>query len=204
MVSTGTERRARRAAQRRQQILDAAARVFARKGYERATTREIAIEADLAEGTIYNYFAGKQDLLLALAEGIRLQFEQAIGRLRVEGDPRVEIARGVSDVLGILADNAEVIRGLVTGLWDPGMGFRGYLIPGSQQLIAHVQRLLATAAEQGKLKAHDSELVAQMVVGMVVFLALPHLRRLSPVPTARERTVQAELVASVLLSGLQA
>jgi AcrR family transcriptional regulator len=203
MASTAVERRAGRAAQRRRQILEGAARVFARKGYERATTREIAREADLAEGTIYNYFSSKQELLLALADTIRLQFEQAIGSLRTEGDLRVEIARGVGDALEILADNAETIRGLVTGLWDPGLGFRGYLIPGSQRLIAHVQRLLATAAEQGRLKAHDSEMVARTVVGMVVFLALPHLRGLAPVPTVQERQQQAELVASVLLNGLQ-
>ncbi len=204
MFSSASERRAQRAAQRRRQLLGAAARVFACKGYERATTREIASEADLAEGTIYNYFASKQDLLLALAEGIRQEFEQAIGGLRAEGDPHAEIVRGVRDALGVLADNAEIIRGLITGLWDPSLGFRGYLIPGSQQLTAQVQRLLATAAEQGRLKAHDSELVARMVVGMVVFLALPHLRRLSPAPTAEERHAQAELVASVLLTGLQA
>jgi len=203
MAGTAVERRARRAAQRRRQILDAAARVFACRGYERATTREIASEADVAEGTIYNYFAGKQELLLALAEDVRLEFVQAIVGLRTEGDPHAEIVRGVGGVLRVLADKAEVIRGLITGLWDSEVGFRGYLIPGSQQLIAHVQRLLSTAAEQGKLKAHDSELVARMVAGMVVFLALPHLRCLSPAPTVQEQEAQAELVASVLLGGLQ-
>ena len=59
MGSTGEERRARRAKERRQGILEAAARVFARKGFEKATTREIAQEADVSEGTIYNYFASK-------------------------------------------------------------------------------------------------------------------------------------------------
>ena len=47
---------------RRNQILDAAAAVFAEKGFHRATTKEIAKTAGVSEGTIYNYFASKADL----------------------------------------------------------------------------------------------------------------------------------------------
>jgi AcrR family transcriptional regulator len=56
----------RRAAARRQQILDGAARVFADRGFARATTKEIAQAADVSEGTIYNYFDSKEDLLIGL------------------------------------------------------------------------------------------------------------------------------------------
>ncbi len=63
-----TDRRERRIAARKQQILDAAAHVFSQNGYERATTREIAETADLAEGTLYNYFPSKRDLLIGVAQ----------------------------------------------------------------------------------------------------------------------------------------
>ncbi len=63
-------RRERQAAARKERILDAAARVFARKGYQRATTKEIADEADVGEGTIYSYFGGKRDLLLSLVSSM--------------------------------------------------------------------------------------------------------------------------------------
>jgi AcrR family transcriptional regulator len=59
-------RRERRAAARRNQILDAAAGVFAEKGFARATTKEIANRADVSEGTIYNYFDSKEDLLIGM------------------------------------------------------------------------------------------------------------------------------------------
>ena len=62
------DRRQRRIAARKQQILDAAAHVFSQKGYEGATTREIAETADLAEGTLYNYFPSKRDLLIGVAQ----------------------------------------------------------------------------------------------------------------------------------------
>src|SRR6058998_2074295 len=49
---------------RRTQILAAAALVFARKGFDRATVTEIARAAGLAEGSIYNYFRSKGELLV--------------------------------------------------------------------------------------------------------------------------------------------
>jgi TetR/AcrR family transcriptional regulator, fatty acid metabolism regulator protein len=53
-------------AARQAQILDAAVKVFAEKGYHRATIPDIAKQAKIAVGTIYNYFGKKEDLLLAL------------------------------------------------------------------------------------------------------------------------------------------
>ncbi len=58
---------------RRKQILEAATRVFAEKGYHRATTKDIARAAGTAEGTLYLYFANKSELLIALME----DFDQA-------------------------------------------------------------------------------------------------------------------------------
>lgn len=51
---------------RREAILDAALRVFARKGTEGATIAEIASEAGLGAGTIYRYFDSKEQLLHAV------------------------------------------------------------------------------------------------------------------------------------------
>src|SRR5215210_1575315 len=55
---------------RREQILEAATRVFAEKGFRRATTREVAREAGVSEGTIYNYFEDKDALLMAILDGL--------------------------------------------------------------------------------------------------------------------------------------
>src|SRR5262245_60547056 len=55
-------------AARRTQILDAATRVFASKGFNRATIRDVAQDAGVADGTIYNYFANKTDLLFGLLD----------------------------------------------------------------------------------------------------------------------------------------
>src|SRR5574341_786618 len=56
--------KARRSEARRTQILEAATRVFARKGFDRATITDIARAARLSEGSIYNYFRSKEELLV--------------------------------------------------------------------------------------------------------------------------------------------
>lgn len=58
-------------AARKNQILDAAAAVFAEKGFHPTTTRDIAKRAGISEGTIYNYFETKSALLLGVFDRMR-------------------------------------------------------------------------------------------------------------------------------------
>lgn len=53
----------------KQDILDAAAKVFARGGYDGATMHEIAREAGYSAPSLYAYFEGKEAILLALSQG---------------------------------------------------------------------------------------------------------------------------------------
>jgi len=63
-------------AARRSQILEAAARVFAEKGFHRATIRDVAEAAGIADGTIYNYFENKDALLLRLLDRLNESSER--------------------------------------------------------------------------------------------------------------------------------
>ena len=56
---------------RKNQILDAAAVVFAEKGFHPATTKDIAKQAGISEGTIYNYFTTKPALLLGIFDRMK-------------------------------------------------------------------------------------------------------------------------------------
>lgn len=56
---------------RKNQILDAAAAVFAEKGFHPTTTKDIARQAGISEGTIYNYFNSKTALLLGIFERMK-------------------------------------------------------------------------------------------------------------------------------------
>lgn len=66
---------------RRRQILDAAARCFARNGFHATSMQDVLKEADLSAGAVYRYFAGKEELIAAIVhevlEEIRSAFEEA-------------------------------------------------------------------------------------------------------------------------------
>ncbi len=59
--------------ERRGVILQSALSVFAEKGFHRATIRDIAQAAKLAEGTIYNHFENKTALMISLFESLNTQ-----------------------------------------------------------------------------------------------------------------------------------
>jgi AcrR family transcriptional regulator len=60
--------RKQRQEQTREDLVAAAARVFARRGYHKATVEEIAAEAGFSTGAVYSNFDGKEQLFLAIAD----------------------------------------------------------------------------------------------------------------------------------------
>jgi AcrR family transcriptional regulator len=94
------ERRRRRPrAETRKQLLDAAARVFARQGLHGTSVEEISEEAGFSRGALYSNFKSKEDLFLAL-------YEERIERRRRELRAVVQRAGGPTAGLGAAAANA--------------------------------------------------------------------------------------------------
>lgn len=73
--------------ERRQQILNAAAAVIIRQGYDKTTMRDIAEEAGASRGTVYLYFKGKEELFEALLYREYMQYSQTWLE-HIEADPR--------------------------------------------------------------------------------------------------------------------
>lgn len=71
----------RRSDDKRRRILQAAVKVFARKGYFAAKVSEIAKKADVADGTIYLYFRNKEDILVSLFDEV---MKEHVSRAREE------------------------------------------------------------------------------------------------------------------------
>lgn len=67
-------KRGRRTGDKRDRILDAAVKVFARTGFHATRVSDVAKAAGVADGTIYLYFASKEELLVSL-------FEDRLGKL---------------------------------------------------------------------------------------------------------------------------
>lgn len=98
-------RRERERIARKNDIMKAAAAVFAQKGYCRATLDEIAEKAEFSKGAIYTYFKSKSDLLCRLVEeGFKDLIDHVENVITDEKDFREQL-RNVLDKIFIHLDN---------------------------------------------------------------------------------------------------
>jgi AcrR family transcriptional regulator len=63
---------------RRQQIVEAAAKLFIAQGFHKTTTRQIARAAGFSIGSLYEYVASKEDVLYLVCEFIHLEVERGV------------------------------------------------------------------------------------------------------------------------------
>jgi len=98
-----------RSQNKRERILQAATRVFAREGYFSARVSEIARRARVADGTIYLYFRNKEHILISLFDEIMAEHVEA-ARREVEGISEVgEALRAIAQHhLGLLGGNRDL------------------------------------------------------------------------------------------------
>jgi TetR/AcrR family transcriptional regulator, fatty acid metabolism regulator protein len=91
--------RADRQADRRRQILGAAVKVFAEKGFHAARVGDIAEEAGIAYGLVYHYFESKEDLLETI---FRTTWTEMLARVREVEKASVPAAEAVRQVTALL------------------------------------------------------------------------------------------------------
>ncbi len=102
---------------RRRQIFTAAAAVFARKGYHNATVREIAEEADLGKGTLYEYIDSKKDLLFLVMDEAHSMLFAEWDRIKTRDIPPEEKFREAIHVqLTLTEEYSQTARALIPEL----------------------------------------------------------------------------------------
>jgi AcrR family transcriptional regulator len=87
------EQNERMRAESRARILAHALRLFARYGYEQTSVRMITQEAGIAQGLLYNYFSGKEQLLLALFEQSIADVQASFAEAEAQGGDQERVAR---------------------------------------------------------------------------------------------------------------
>jgi TetR/AcrR family fatty acid metabolism transcriptional regulator len=164
------------AAARRAQILDAATRVFAAKGFARATIKDIAGAAGLAEGTIYIYFTTKNDLLLGILDRLNEseQREEHLAQVR-DADLETFFAAYLRHRLAVLRPQTEMLRAVLPELLVNAELRERYF----RQLIGPTlvlgEHALQGAVAQGRVRPVEAPLAARAIAGMVLGLLLLEL-----------------------------
>lgn len=129
-----------------QQIIEAAVRVFARKGYYNSRVSDIAREAGIAAGTIYLYFKTKDDILVTLFRDKMADFVDTVRKaIAVEPDAASKVRRLVSLHFRILEDNPDLAEVVQVELRQGQKFFRG----ASSQEIGAYFALIGSVLEEG-------------------------------------------------------
>ena len=111
MQTMKLSRREKEKVRQRQEMLEAALRLFSEKGYHNVTMHEIAEKSEFAIGTLYKFFKNKEDLYRALMLEKGEAFHATIRRAIEEHEDEVEKLRNYVMVKGeVFRANVPVIR----------------------------------------------------------------------------------------------
>lgn len=188
---------------RRKQILEAAVAVFAERGYQRATVKEIAARAGIAPGTIYLYFRNKRELLLALAETLIRRAADALLAPRSELDVESHLALILRDRLRFVRENQGLLRALATEIWTDrelaAQFFGQVVLPVITAGSVYIQERV----DRGELRPLQAGIVLPAVVGGILLVSILRLMAPeSPVAALSDEEVVEELVR-LYLHGLR-
>jgi len=159
----------------RKRLVDTAARHFGESGLEGARIDAISRAAGLAKGTVYNYFAGKQELFGAvIEEGAR----RAVERFR-DADPggpvRARLLAVAEADVSVVRDEEDFIKVLVR----EAMGFRPDTYPiiaaHLKPYLGAVADILRDGADRGSIRSDmPPEQLALLFVGTLSMLYVQH------------------------------
>jgi AcrR family transcriptional regulator len=161
------------AAARRKQILDAATQVFAEKGFHRATIKDIARVAGIADGTIYTYFASKDEVLLAVLDRLNETTERKQQFvLGDEQDLKAFFRAYLRQRMALLWPNAEVFRAVLPELLVNGELRKRYYEQVLAPTIAVGERFSQGQSEQLQI---NIPLTVRAIAGTLLGLLLLQL-----------------------------
>jgi AcrR family transcriptional regulator len=193
---------------RQQEILLAARVLFAEKGFHDTTLEEIAHKAEFAKGTIYNYFANKDELFYGIMENVfdgvhsiavsDMSIEGAGAREKLKAYARSIISHSMdhSDFFKLMI--REVPRQAMTG-FDCKMEHLRSRDLETRKVLAHV---LGEEINSGQLKPYDPMEIAFLFDGMLRFYCINHIKTEHPL-SAADIDHAAELIVAVFFDGIQ-
>lgn len=211
--------RATRRAQTRARLLEAAAAVYARRGFDGATVDEVAAEAGLTKGAVYDHFGSKEKLLLAvLDEHLSTQIAEQISLFDPETEaterPRIGADRWMDELDEDPTPFRLLLEAWVKAQRDPVMlervaaGLRAWLTtleafgsqdeareqsPEAEVLLEQLANLmLAWGLGLGMIKLIDPDRVPSRLLGAAYVLLL---RTLDSSEEARALLAQAQAQA---------
>jgi AcrR family transcriptional regulator len=131
------------------ELLEAARRVFAKKGFHAATVEEIAAAAGVAKGTVYLYYRSKQDVYwAALEHGITELHNEIQNRLAAEETPENKVRAFIEIKIRYFELNRDFFRIYFSELGS-GFSHPTQMPPRFEEMYLQQARLLEAVLRQG-------------------------------------------------------
>jgi AcrR family transcriptional regulator len=188
---------------RREQIVEAATRVFAEKGFRRATTREVARAAGVSEGTIYNYFEDKDALLLAILDKLNeterraADFEEGMAT-----DFRGFLEQYMRRRMSLIWENREVFRVVLSEMLVNVELRDRYLRHVVDPTMRIAEENFRSRMEQGEVRETDAPLAMRSVAGSVLGVLVLGLLGDEEIDSRSDEV--PDILAGLLIHGLGA
>lgn len=168
-------------AERKQQLLDCAAQLFAERGYADTRVIDIVRAAGVAKGLFYWYFENKEQLFRELAQDIRLRLRRSQGdAIDPNADALTRIRQGSEASVRFMAINAPFFSLLEVENLD--RRFVDVLRTGTEVHVTDVAALIREGITAGLIRDDDPLLLARGVVGIVGLYSHFHRTGRSDVP----------------------
>ena len=181
---------------RRTQILMGAAQVFAEKGFHRATTKEIATAAGISEGTIYNYFSNKRELLVALMEMVGMQSLKNLILDDPPQDPKALFTALMFDRYHLAKERGSLIAPVVAEVFtDVELReslYQRLVVP----ITGHLEGYIQDQIDSGRFRKIDPVIVTRAIMGALIFNFVLKLTKLD----ARYDHISDEALVEQLVS----
>lgn len=158
---------------KRERILTAALEIFSTQGFANTTVQEIAAKAKVGKGTVYTYFATKEDVLIDLLdEGLAHMGKHIEERIKLLTDSGMKLRAILREQLRYFHNNRPLMRLLSREAWGQELGSSSIAHRIRSSYIKMLQEVIDKGIEAGELRALDSETVATALYGMVSLVAL--------------------------------
>lgn len=152
------------AAERRNEILDVAERLFCTKGYDQTSTNDILSEIGIARGTLYYHFSSKEDILDAMIDRILDEIVRRASRIAL--DESVPVLERMTQT--ILASNVDTKIGdmILEQMHKPQNALMHAKMQERllKQLIPLFTKLIEDGISQGLMQTADPEDTIEMLL----------------------------------------
>jgi AcrR family transcriptional regulator len=188
----------------RTRIMEAALHLFARKGYDATTTKDLANAANVAEGTLFRYFINKKAILIEVATA---------GWVEILTDLLTELSE-----MGSYKAVAQVMRHRMLKMKENGDLMRVCFIEAQfhpelcdriqseviEKMTDVAEAFFETAMERGIYRQINPKIVAQVFLGMFAIAGFSDFTIIAPGASLKARQEMAEGIADIFLNGVLA